>query len=401
MKKLIVLVLAMLALSAGVGGSYAWFSDTVSADDNVIISGSVQILQREQARQKISGGYAGTLADYAQHQILAPVVQSGPVGYDEVSVGGTTVRLRSAATRNYVDKIVTVTNAGVSPAYVRTFIAIPTMGHTSATPIDDNWIHWDALHGDDTWSWGVQGAQSWPVSRPEDWNRIDNAWIGGTEYDIYVATYTNKLMPGQTTAPSLLGFYLDSALSNDNTTFFFTNTAGQRIYLTGSGNMEILVATQAAQTTTFADPWTALDTVFGAPAADNHPWVNANTVYAGSNAELSAALRAGAVIRLAAGTYDLPAQLPAAVRIVGQEDGVILRAPAAISGTVVEFTNVTFEGSVRFIGSGEFDHVTFGGDFTALFTNPAYLTGCVFGGACTWEVTEEAVRSTVVFENCQ
>ena len=408
MKKLAVVLLAAILLTSAVGGSMAYFTDSLSVD-NVITSGNIQVVQYEQERAvDDDGGYGETLTAYTQYQVLAPMVQSGDNGYDTVSISGTPVRLRNENTKNYVDKIVTVKNVGVNPAYVRTYIAIPTMGHQSSSPLGENWLHWDAVHSDESWSWGQKvtdggntTAAAWPADSQNGWHMIDNAWINGVEYDIYVATYTRKLMPGETTAPSLLGFYLDSSVSNDRTyRHFFPTAAGQKIYLTNTSSIEILVATEAAQTTTFQDPWTALDTVFGEAGLHNHPWEDDNTTYVSSTAELIAALHTGATIRLKAGTYDLPAQLPAAVRVVGHEAGVVLNAPPSIAASGVEFFHVTFANAVDFTGSGEFDAVTFRDSFTATFDNPAYLTGCVFGVDCRWAVTEDAVRSTVIFENC-
>lgn len=397
MKKLSTLLLAIvLLLTVIVGGTMAYFTDSVETT-SVVVSGNIDILEHEQERVKdASGAYTGALQNYTQGKTLAPFVQSGAAGFDTVNVGGHGVQLRSADAKNYVDKLVTVENVGVNPAYVRTYIAVPTAGYKNADPAGENWIHWDGNAGESLWSW-QDGDGAWCL--------IDDEIISGVEYDIYVATYCQMLQPGQTTSPSLLGFYLDPAVNHDGVDYFFTTAAGEKITLGDLSGLEILVATEAVQTTTFTDPWTALDTAFGAPAGDNHPWENANTTYVSSQAELDAALsadslNAGDTIRLTAGSYTLPAQLPTGVRFVGHEDGVVLTAPAAMTGKEMEFYHVTFANDVDFTGCGQFDRVVFQGAFTAVFNNPAFFTDCVFVSAPSYRAEESVREHEVLFVNC-
>lgn len=387
MKKIITMLLvAVLLATALVGGSLAWFTDTVTVD-SVVISGNIEVIQTEQERAP-----GGGLTAYTQDKNLAPLVQNGPYGTEPLE--GSPVGLPDSNTRNYVDKIVTVSNVGANPAYVRTLIAVPTAGHISASPTGSNWLRWDAVRGSDSWSWSTAA---------EEWHMVDDAVIGGKTYDIYVATYHEMLAPGDTTCPSLLGFWMDSAVTCSGSSYYYTTDTGRRIRLEDLSSIEILVATQAVQTTTFTDPRTALDTVFGNVTADNNPWVNAGTTHVRTDAELAAALAAagsGSTIRLADGVYTLPADLPAGVRIVGQGSEIILSTPDPVTASGVEFFNLTFAGGLTFRGSGEFDRVTFRGAFDARFNNPAYLTDCVFEAVCTWTVTEDAVRDTVIFRNC-
>lgn len=401
----LLLLICMMTVFNYTNSTHAYFTDNVSAQ-NVIVSGNISIFQHEQERYTADGGSV-QLKRFTQYQNLAPLVQAGEPQTETISVSGHSVSLRGPSARNYVDKIVTVENVGVNPAYVRTFIAVPTGGCESDSPAGLNWLHWDATHGDDAWSWGTKqiaadgtvSAENWPA---ENWNMINDASIGGVEYDIYVATHSKVVQPGETTAPSLLGFWVDSSLSNDNSGRYYLSAGGNKTHLDLTG-MEILVATQAAQTTTFSDPWTALDTVFGAPNQDNHPWKNSNTVYVSSDIELNTLLAnlngTHMTVRLMDGTYTLPEVLPAGTRIVGHGQNVVITA-RNISGTAVEFYNVTFKDAVSFSGNGEFDGVTFQGDFSAVFNNPAYLTDCTFEQKVVWNVTENAVRSTIIFRNC-
>lgn len=392
MKKLTILLLTVvLLMSSMAGATMAYFNDTITAD-NVITSGNIQIIQYEQERVMDGGKYTGDLQSYTQYQEIAPLVQTGVPGSGTFEVGKYTVNLRDETAKNYIDKIVTVKNVGVNPAYVRTLIAIPTGGHISSSPEDPNWIHWDA-NMDGTWSWKNDQAV---------WNMIDDAIINGQKYDIYVATYSKKLQPGETTSPNLLGFWLDSTLCNNDHGGYFFEADGTRVTLDPT-NLEILVATQAAQTTTFSDPHTALDTVFGEVTKDNNPWYNSCTIYVRSPDELKQALSnaaPGTILRLTDGIYELPATLPASVRIVGHGRNIVLNAPASLSASGVEFFNVTFQNDVNFVGNGEFDLVIFQGTFNALFNNPAYITECVFASKPEWDATADAVRDTVIFENC-
>ena len=289
MKKLsVMLLVTVVALLSVVSATMAYFTDSVSSDNNVIVSGNIRINQKEQQRVTAAdGSFTGGLTEFTQNQLTKPVVNLGSCGYGSFTVDGHTVSLRNAEGNGYMDKIVNVENAGTNPAYIRTFIALPTSGYKSSSPLDDNWLHWDAVYGDDSWSWGkpvtaadgTVSAQSWPATA-DGWNMLDDVVINGVEYDVYIATYTDMLPAGEISLPSMVGFYIDSKVGNDAShRYFYKDSAGQMVYLDGISPVQILVATQAVQTTTFTDPWTALDTAFGATTAANNPWTNDNAYF--------------------------------------------------------------------------------------------------------------------------
>lgn len=206
MKKVMILLLAVLLVGACVGASYAFFSDTEGSENNVIASGSIHIKQHGMDIQ------AGTLRP------------------------GT-----------LVEKTVTVENTGTNPAYVRTCIAVPK----GSDAVD--WLELDC--NQDKWGWNV----------------AQNVTLDGVVYTVYVATYKEKLMPGQTTEPSLLGLSVDPALDYDGGTYCRV-VNGEATVLDLPQELKILVATEAVQTTTFEDAAQALETAFGAIATGNNPW---------------------------------------------------------------------------------------------------------------------------------
>ena len=61
---------------------------------------------------------------------------------------------------------------------------------------------------------------------------------------------------------------------------------------------------------------------------------------------------------------------------------------------------MTFANDVIFEGNGEFHTVNFQNSFSAQFNNPAYITNCIFASTFNYTVTKEAVRDTVLLEDC-
>lgn len=395
MKKFfVILATAAISMLCAIGVSVAYFTDTAESENNVVISGNIHIVQNEQERVKDANDqFTGKLQKYTQYQPLIPLVQNGSVSSESVRIGADNFALRSSNSKNYIDKIVTAKNVGLNPTYLRTFIAIPTGGYESSDP-EDNWLRWD--YNDIGWSW----------KNPDgSWNMIDDAVINGIEYDIYVATYQDKLSFGQTTPPSLLGFYLDSSVNLNGKSGSFLTRDGQRVALDVSSRLELLVATQASQTTTFDDPYSALDAVFGPLSADNHPWSSTGTHYVTSDAELDGLLNtdrfpSGTTVYLSAGTYTLPERLPTNVRLIGRDE-VTVTVPATITGYYVTLQNMTILNDVSFRGNGEFDAVTFDGNFTAELDNYTYFIDCDFSAAPAYGFTDSAVRQEAFFENCE
>lgn len=397
MKKVLPIVLAVLLLVTVIGsGTLAYFTDTEDAV-NVIASGNIQILQHELVRNTENGSYTDDLISIAVRQETTPIFPAPAAGYTDTVIGGISYPLRDADASCYADKIITVENVGDNDAFVRTFIAVPTGSMRSTSPLDDNWLHWDGNHSDGSWHWGLDAShQSWPAGT-DGWHLLDDTVIGDQIYDVYVTTYTDVLKVGQTTPPNLLGYYLDGGIDQNSSGYVYGDVS-----LELEEQPRILIATQAVQVTTFSDPWTALETVFGAPSPINHPWLNNNTTFISSNAQLQEALSkrvsSGHTFRLAPGTYDLPENIPEAIRIVGDKPGVTVNA-STLNACYVDISNVTVSGDMVFNGCGEFNGVTFLGDFQANFDNPGYIHLCVFHGDYAYLVTADALRDTVVFED--
>jgi len=395
-KNSIWLLIALLAiLTAGFAAHHA-----AAAPADVIRDGNLQVIQHEQERVRDdSGCFTGELRRYTHYQNTAPLVQEGSAGYVTFPIGGITPELRDASAKNYIDKIVTVRNAGSEAAFVRTYVAVPTGGVIGTSPYEGNWIHWDSTEDRYGWSWGL--TEAWPEGN-SGWDKIDDAVINGVLYDIYIATYCRAISPGETTPPNLLGFYVDCSVSNDDGCGYFYLRDGIKTALHQT-MPEVLVATQATLAAGFDDPRTALNAVFGTPDLDNHPWNNHTTVYIHSNEELNAALaeqNPGAVLLLMDGTYTLPSELPDGLRILGYGGNVFLHVPDVLNATALKLCHVTVDGSFSFHGSGEFDGVAFLGLFDAAFTGSSYITDCSFANPPVWYSTNRQIPASVLYENC-
>jgi len=297
MKKLLILSFCAVILLSVVSGSIAFFTDSVQTDNNVIVSGSIDIAQSEYEREKgEDGSYTGKLQPYSQDQTIHPCVITGEAQREEFDVDGHKVELYVSGMNNFVDKIVTVKNEGDNAASVRTFVAVPaTSDGVSWIHLDKNtqggWVWHDMVSDENaaegstegTTEGSTEGSTEGAAEDPIEDIIIPGQEIDGKFYNIHVATYTPALAPGATTAPSLLGFYLDSRITNQNGSYIFTDDAGKTHNLGSEAEMSILVATEATQAIGFVgnetelnklfkNAYDALDTVFGAPDK-HHPWM--------------------------------------------------------------------------------------------------------------------------------
>lgn len=379
MKRALLICLLILAAVTTVSGTVAFFTDNVTAQSQVE-SGELSILQHEYERVRdASGGYTATLRPYTQQQVIYPSVVSTPAHNHTVTVDGHSVQLLDSGVSNYVDKIVVAENIGKLQAYVRTFVAVPAY-HQGETHV--SWVHLDK---------NTAGGWTW-CAQP-----VENVSIDGVTYDIYYATNTNQLAPGASTAPSLLGFYVDPHLSQDDSGYIY-RAEGGAIALGPDAAMTILVATEASQAIVFDSAAQAMDETYGTPSANRHPW--ANVVVAASQAELTAALTDAAYntrIALKDGAYTLPAQLPAGVRIFALGLNVTLTAEGgAFSAYDVEIDGVTFTAPVTITGHGSLQEVTFRQGFTAGAT-----TGDMLFDRCVFDThTVSAGSYNVVITDC-
>ena len=261
-KRKILMLVAMLCMVAilGIGGTLAYLTDTDQAE-NVFTVGNVKIEQKETDNNG---------QPFEQNQVIMPIINAGKKYEDP----------------NYVWKNVTVKNTGKSAAYVRTFIAIPSLDANNDGNASNNWLHWNAYAADDktpanSWYWGTQQNQvMWDYSTTgKDTNKFTTT-IDGKEYVVFVATHTTPLAAdpngngdGDETAPCLRGFYLDSSVDNEwvnGELNYFYYAGNKRIDLGDISNLKIYVATQACQAEGFEDmydakdaAWVALDKAFG------------------------------------------------------------------------------------------------------------------------------------------
>lgn len=328
MKKALLICAVVITLLAAVSGTIAYFTDTVEGYGQAA-SGELSILQHEYDVYDAADPAACT--PYTQGRMIYPGVA--------------------------VNKIVTVENIGKNVAYVRTFIAVPTAGEDkSLAKLNVNEAE------NNGWVWG---------------NTIPGESIDGVLYDIYVATYTTPLNPGETTAPSLMGYTVSPKVSQDGTEYVWRD-GSTLIPLGTSESFNILVATEASQAIVFENADEAMLETFG---NNHHPWQT--VVFAATQAELDAAITAAASdyntrIGLYKGTYTLPETLPNGIRIFAMDTDVKI-SNTTLSGYDIEIDGVIFPNALSFTGHGDFESVSF---LNGWIINPT--TGDCFVDSCTF-----------------
>ena len=253
-KKIVALCLCVALAVVAIGGAtLAYFTDTDEAT-NTFTAGGVEIALIEQQRNADSSA----LEPFENNKNLMPIVGSAQ-GEQEI-VGG--VKLPTA--ENYVDKIMTIKNTGVSDAYVRIFVAVPTALQNGQTP---NAPRYDVLH------WNFNGDSCAEGQWTDEIVVANPIVIDGVEYKIYSRTYTTALKANAVTAtPAYIGFYLDKSVD--------MNAQGQYTVNWGNGpevirydlskGVKIPVFAQAIQAEGFASAEAAFD-ASGLPA---NPWAN-------------------------------------------------------------------------------------------------------------------------------
>ena len=246
MKKKILSLCLVLALGATaiIGGTLAYFTDT-DADVNVMSAGNVVIVQNETDRN----GDA-----YQNGQALHPAVfadktidwrNGGLPGYDATmkntndnsDTAPETLEIWGDSMNNEIDKVISVTNGGTLPAYIRTILLIEDNAEGTIT----DKIHL-ALNNDD--------------GQAVDWKSFQ-VTIEETTYSVGVATYNTALKAGKTSSPSLKQIWLNPTADNE------------WYEMVGEDGYSIIAFSQAAQTTGFVDAADALNTAFGEVTAEN------------------------------------------------------------------------------------------------------------------------------------
>lgn len=251
-KKIVALCLCVALAVVAIGGAtLAYFTDTDN-ETNTFTVGGVKIDLIEQQRNANSSA----LVPFEQNKNLMPIV--GSAQGEQETVGG--VVLPTA--ENYVDKIMTIKNTGVSDTYVRIFVAVPTALQNGQTP---NAPRYDVLH------WNFNGDSCAEGQWTDEIVVANPTVIDGVEYKIYSRTYTTALKANEVTAtPAYIGFYLDKTVdmnANGQYTVDWGN-GPEVINYNLSNGVKIPVFAQAIQAEGF-DSATAAFAASGLPA---NPW---------------------------------------------------------------------------------------------------------------------------------
>ena len=245
-KKILVLCLVVaLAVTAVVGGTLAYFTDTDN-ETNTFTTGKVDITLNETFNEQTAK--------------LLP-------GKD-------------------IAKIVNVTN-NEEDAYVRLHIAFPAdtiyYGENDGVQEYNNLVHFNQKYASlvaGEWNWtptaaGVGGDHPGYPGNGTNYNTYTTN-IGGVEYRVFVVTYMTKLAKGEKTdTDAMFNVYLDKyADTTDGETYTAPANVDYRTAAMSSNlnNYKILIVAEGCQAEGFNDPYTALNTSFGVPSSTNNPW---------------------------------------------------------------------------------------------------------------------------------
>ena len=263
-KKILVLCLVVaLAVTAVVGGTLAYFTDTDN-ETNTFTAGGVDIALIEQERDGQGG-----LQEFTQGQVLMPIVGSAQGEKDA---------LGQPVAKNYVDKMVTVTNTGKSAAWVRAYFAIPSAlddGFEESFNASMNILHFNfgnvvsedgviTTTYNNQWLWGS-------VAKPNHsgWNYFETT-IDGVAYNVYYADYYKPLAAGATTEQFVSGVYLDMNVDmNAQGQYTITRNGVTSVIEGFDGSAKCPVFAVAVQADGFDNAADAVNAAFG---ADYNPW---------------------------------------------------------------------------------------------------------------------------------
>ena len=248
-KKILALCLVVaLAVTAVVGGTLAYFTDT-DAKTNTFTTGKVDITLNETFEEQTAK--------------LLP-------GKD-------------------IAKIVNVTN-NEEDAYVRLHIAFPAdtiyYGANDGVQEYNNLVHFNQKYASlvaGEWNWtptaaGVGGEHPGYPGNGTNYNTYTTT-IDNVEYRVFVVTYMTKLAKGEMTkTDAMFNVYLDKyADTTDGVTYTAPANKADGGYRTAEmssnlNNYKILIVAEGCQAEGFNDPYTALNTSFGVPSSTNNPW---------------------------------------------------------------------------------------------------------------------------------
>ena len=245
-KKILVLCLVVaLAVTAVVGGSLAYFTDTDNKT-NTFTTGKVDITLNETFEEQTAKLLPG----------------------------------------KNIAKIVNVTN-NQEDAYVRLHIAFPAdtiyYGENDGVQEYNNLVHFNQRYASlvaGEWNWtpaaaGVGGEHPGYPGNGTNYNTYTTT-IDNVQYRVFVVTYMTKLTKNDTTdTDAMFNVYLDKyADTTDGETYTAPANVDYRTAAMSSNlnNYKILIVAEGCQAEGFNDPYTALNTSFGVPSSTNNPW---------------------------------------------------------------------------------------------------------------------------------
>lgn len=260
-KKILALCLVVaLAVTAVVGGTLAYFTDK-DAETNTFTVGGVKIDLIEQERG------ANGLQNFTQNKVLMPIVGSAQGEKDSYG---------QPLAKNYVDKMVTVTNTGKSAAWVRAYFAIPSDlddGFEESFNASMNILHFNfgnvvSENGvtstyNNQWLWGSEAKPN-----HGGWNYFETT-IGDVAYNVYYADYYKPLEAGKTTEQFVSGVYLDSHVDMDAQGNYIDTRFPNADLSILKGDVKCPVKVVAVQADGFDTAAKAVNAAFG---ADFNPW---------------------------------------------------------------------------------------------------------------------------------
>ena len=254
-------VLAIGALAATLG-TMSYFTDTDSKT-NVFTVGNVDITLNEKQRaiDQTTGckdPNEDNLVDFTA-QVVYPIATSAQAKKDAMAMPvdcleNATIDLgRAAIGRNYVDKMVSVTNDGASDAWVRVYYAVPT-ALIDSDPTDSNQFN-DILHLNEgtfpsagetrgyywapvypypesgTVSSEVEHGATWLLGPVEN-DKVTSFYhyqttIDNVSYEVFYQDIISPLPAGEESQRVLNGFYLDAGTTIETV----TTAAGEEQHL--------------------------------------------------------------------------------------------------------------------------------------------------------------------------
>lgn len=219
----------------------------------------------------------GTLAYFTDTDAETNVFTTGNVDIDLIEVFDDENAKLMPGAQNAITKEVTVKNTGSETAYVRVHVAFPAI-LDSGTPelaAYKNTLHWNFTKEsvqEGQWSQLQNSDQVGPNAAYPNWPGNGGTYntytteVDGIAYNVYVITYETALAAGATTEnPAISKVYLDAAVTNEQMTEILAELKNE---------IKVLVFAEGGQKAGFTDAYTALNTQFGDPMAEDYvsPW---------------------------------------------------------------------------------------------------------------------------------